>query len=83
MLRVLIRVDAVGEWPVLVGDDEALPSRDGVSFRYVCDVATVEEGNAVRSAWLSRRMSPEVLFALEEERRAACREVGELRSGAF
>ena len=80
MLRVVIRVDAAGEWPVLVGDGEELPVRDGVSFRYVCDVATVAEGNAVRSAWLSRRMSPEVLFALEEERRTACREMDEHRS---
>jgi len=65
MLRVVIRVDAAGEWPILVGDGEELPARDGVSFRHVCDVATVAEGKAVRSAWLSRRMSPEVLFALE------------------
>ena len=68
MLRVVIRVDADGEWPVLVDDRDELRAGEGVSFRYVCDVSTVVEGNAVRLEWLSRRMPPEVLHALDEER---------------
>ena len=72
MPQVLIRIDAAGEWPVLVRDDEALlPTGDGSRWRYVCDVGTVAEGNAVRSAWLRARLSPEVRLAFEEERRAA------------
>jgi hypothetical protein len=79
MLRVAIRIDAAGEWPVLVDDGDELQAGGGVSFRYVCHVSTVAEGNAVRMAWLSRRMSPEVLFALEDERLAAYREMAEGR----
>src|SRR4029450_7784404 len=83
MLRVVVRVDAAGEWPVLVDDGDELPAGEGVSFRYVCDVSTVAEGNAVRSAWLSRRMSPEVRRALEEERLAGCRERAEHSTPPF
>jgi hypothetical protein len=61
MLRVAIRVDADGEWPILVDDSDELRAGEGVSFRHVCDVNTAEEGNAVRLEWLSRRMLPEVL----------------------
>ena len=60
MLRVVIRVDADGEWPVLVDDSDELRAGEGVSFRYVCDVSTAAEGNAVRLEWLSRRMPPKV-----------------------
>lgn len=60
MLRVVIRVDADGEWPVLVDGSDELRAGEGVSFRYVCDVSTAAEGNAVRLEWLSRRMLPEV-----------------------
>ena len=63
MLRVVIRVDADGEWPVLVDDRDEVRAGEGVSFRYVCDVSTVVEGNAVRLEWLSRRMLPEVRTA--------------------
>jgi hypothetical protein len=60
MLRVAIRVDADGEWPVLVENSDELRAGEGVSFRYVCDVSTAAEGNAVRLEWLSRRMLSEV-----------------------
>jgi len=60
---------------VVVEDDEALPTGDGAHWRYVCDVGTRAEGNAVRSAWLSRRLSPEVRRALEEECAAARLEI--------
>jgi len=66
MPKVLIRVDATrGEWPVVVDDGQEPPSGEGVSFRYVCDVGSLAEGNAVRSAWLRRRRDPEVLRELE------------------
>lgn len=65
MPKVLIRVDATrGEWPVLVDDGQEPPTSEGVSFRFVCDVGSVAEGNAVRSAWLRRRRDPEVLREL-------------------
>ena len=51
MPKVLIRIDAAGERPVVVDDDEALPA-NGVRWRNVADVETRAESNAVRSARL-------------------------------
>ena len=65
MPQVLIRIDAAGEWPVVVEDDEEVPAGDGTRWRYVCDVGSRAEGNAVRSAWLRRRLSPDVVAQLD------------------
>jgi hypothetical protein len=67
MPRVLIQVDAGGEWPVVVNDGDEPPGGAGVTFRYVCDVGTIAEGDAVRSAWLRRRVAPEVRAARAED----------------
>ena len=40
MPQVLIRIDAGGEWPVVVDDDEALESSDGARWRFVAEVET-------------------------------------------
>lgn len=37
MPQVLIRMDAAGEWPVVVEDDEELPGGAAIRWRYVCD----------------------------------------------
>ena len=57
MPQVLVRVDAAGEYPVVVDDGETLLAIDGTRWRYVCDVGTVAEGHAVCTAWLGRRQA--------------------------
>lgn len=38
MLSVLIRIDAAGETPLIVGDDDALRPGPDVRWRFVCNV---------------------------------------------
>jgi hypothetical protein len=65
---VLVRVEAAGEWPIVVADGESLPAVDGVAYRFVCEVGSIAEGNCVRAAWLTRRLSPEAKRWMEEQR---------------
>ena len=67
MPQVLIRVDDVGEWPIVVEDGAQPAASADVSYRYVCDVGSAAEGQAECSAWFIRRLSPEVRLALERE----------------
>lgn len=55
MPQVLVRIDSAGEYPVVVDDGEALLAKEGARWRYVCDVGSVAEGQAVCHAWLVRR----------------------------
>jgi len=55
MPQVLVRIDSAGEYPVVVDDGEKLLSTDGARWRYVCDVGSIAEGQAVCAAWLVRR----------------------------
>lgn len=57
MLQVLVRIDAAGEYPVVVDDGQTLLAKDGARWRYVCDVGSVAEGQAVCHAWLVRRQA--------------------------
>jgi hypothetical protein len=83
MPKVVIRVDAAGEWPVVVDDEQELPTGQGVSYGHVCDVGSVAEGNAVRSLWLRRRLTPEARRWLEDDARDAMRYADELtRAGS-
>ena len=45
MPQVLVRIDAAGEYPVVVDDGETLLSGDGARWRYVCDVGSIAEGS--------------------------------------
>ena len=55
MPQVLVRIDAAGEYPVVVDDGDTLLAGDGARWRYVCDVGSIAEGHAVCTAWLVRR----------------------------
>lgn len=57
MPQVLVRIDAAGEYPVVVDDDETLLAGEGARWRYVCDVGSIAEGHAVCTAWLVRRQA--------------------------
>jgi hypothetical protein len=57
MPQVLVRIDAAGEYPVVVDDGKTLLAKDGTRWRYVCDVGSVAEGQAVCTAWLVRRQT--------------------------
>lgn len=56
MLRVLIRIDELGERPVVVAEHEdGVAPSDEARWRYVCEVETREEGQRVCDAWLTAR----------------------------
>ena len=56
MPQVLVRIDAAGEYPVVVDDEGTqLAGEAGASWRYVCDVGTIAEGHRVCAVWLARR----------------------------
>jgi hypothetical protein len=47
MPSVLVMIDEAGEWPILVDDDEELPTGETVRWRQVCDVDNRDDGYAV------------------------------------
>ena len=49
---MFIRIDAAGECPVVVDDDEDLRSNDGARWRFVAQVETRMDGHAIAQAWL-------------------------------
>ena len=57
MPRVFIRVDAAGEYPVVLDDDEESFSGDGARSRWVAQVETRMEGHAIAQAGVAERQS--------------------------
>ena len=55
MPAVLIRIDAAGEWPCVVDDDEDLTSYDSARWRFVAQVETRMDGHELAAAWLRQR----------------------------
>jgi len=50
MPQVLIRIDAAGEWPVVVDDEQSLAGEDDARWRFVAEVETRMDGHAIAQA---------------------------------